>query len=219
MLLTNAFVSLAALASFAAALPGGDWSGHRSSEKETPSYTQYSEEEPIAEIVTKTSVYEKPTTYTTTKTVAIPVTTVAEYPETFATAVEYTSTGYSTKVRITAVQFVHQLTACQTYTDYETKVETKTYSTVSVITTTIYTTKVQSDVKTKTELKTVPYTSVDTKYSTTVKNYEKTHVTSTASTAVYTETSKVPITSLYFETKTACETKPCTTKEGYGDGY
>ena len=112
----------------------------------------------IAEIVTKTSVYEKPTTYTTTKTVAIPVTTVAEYPETFATAVEYTSTGYSTKVRITAVQFVHQLTACQTYTDYETKVETKTYSTVSVITTTIYTTKVQSDVKTKTELKTVPYT-------------------------------------------------------------
>lgn len=112
----------------------------------------------ITEIVTKTSVYEKPTTYTTTKTVVIPVTTVAEYPETIETAVEYTSTGYSTKVRITALQFVHQLTAHQTYTDYETELETKTYSTVSVITTTIYTTKVESDVKTKTELKTVPYT-------------------------------------------------------------
>lgn len=46
MLLTNTFVSLAALASFAAALPGGDWSGHWSSEEETPSYTHYSEEEP-----------------------------------------------------------------------------------------------------------------------------------------------------------------------------
>ena len=46
----------------------------------------------------------------------------------------------------------------QTVTDLETYLATKTYSTVSVITTTIYNTKIESDVKMKMKVETLPYT-------------------------------------------------------------
>jgi hypothetical protein len=45
----------------------------------------------------------------------------------------------------------------QTVTYYETELATKTYSTVSTITTTIYNSKVESDVKTKTKVESKPY--------------------------------------------------------------
>lgn len=47
---------------------------------------------------TKTSVGEQPTTYITTKTVVIPVTSVAEKPKTVTSSYPFTSTGYNTKV-------------------------------------------------------------------------------------------------------------------------
>jgi hypothetical protein len=51
---------------------------------------------------TKTSTGEKETTYLTTKTVYVPVTTVDEKPKTVVTAIPYTSTGYSATVMLQA---------------------------------------------------------------------------------------------------------------------
>jgi hypothetical protein len=47
---------------------------------------------------TRTSVGEKPTTYFTTRTIVIPVTTVNDEPSTVTSAYPYNSTGYATTV-------------------------------------------------------------------------------------------------------------------------
>jgi hypothetical protein len=52
---------------------------------------------------TKTATGVKDTTYLTTKTVYVPVTTVDEKPKTVITAIPYTSTGYSATVMLQAL--------------------------------------------------------------------------------------------------------------------
>lgn len=52
--------------------------------------------------VTKTNVGEQTTTYLTTKTVVVPVTTVNEKPSTVTNAYPYSSTGYVTQVSLSA---------------------------------------------------------------------------------------------------------------------
>ncbi|CAO2657557.1 Nn.00g036830.m01.CDS01 [Neocucurbitaria sp. VM-36] len=192
-MLANVILTLLASASLVLAVPGGT-SGYAPPPKETICTPKY---------FTTTSVGEGKTTYLSTKTVVIPITTVVEKPTTSVSGYPYTSTGYVTKVN--GSQFIPEivLTVYQTKTYLTTHLTTKTYSTV----TTIVNTKVESDVKTDTKVETVPTSSVGTSYKTSVGNVKETVVTTKTSNSICTETAKVPITSVSTGTKTVCTTK------------
>jgi hypothetical protein len=112
MLFQTSIIALLASVSFVVALPGG--SSYASPAKPThppkdevtcsagkidSPQTQLLERSlTIWEVYhTKTNVGEKETTYLTTKTVVIPITTVSGKPTTNVSPCPYTSTGYETK--------------------------------------------------------------------------------------------------------------------------
>ncbi|KAJ4326329.1 hypothetical protein N0V94_000004 [Neodidymelliopsis sp. IMI 364377] len=133
-----------------------------------------------SEYKTKTSTGEKQTTYLSTKTVIIPITTVSGKPTTSVSPCPFTSTGVKT---------------------------TASPLDPALIPVTSYSTKTKSEVKTKTKVETSKVTSVGTTYKTSVGTVPYTYVTSKEDKTVITETKKVPYTETKVETKTVCTTK------------
>ncbi|OAL56920.1 hypothetical protein IQ07DRAFT_22538 [Pyrenochaeta sp. DS3sAY3a] len=190
----NMIISLLSLASLALALPGGT---SEYPPKETlvypPPPPPPGEEICTPSYWTVTSVGEEQTTYLSTETVVIPITSVIDKETTSLSECLSTSTGFYTTTIVSLTTYL----------------ATNTYSTV----TTIYDTVVESDVVSDTFVETVPTTSVGTEYKTSIGTVQETIVTTQTSESVCTQTVQVPITSVSTGT-----TEVCTTK-GYGDGY
>ncbi|KAL1796871.1 hypothetical protein ACET3X_005411 [Alternaria dauci] len=185
-MLFNNLLTLVASASVVAAFPG-----YPTPPKSSVGYEAPPPEEETGVCTSSTwitsSVGEYETTYLSTKTEVVPVTTVTEILSTTASPCPYTTTGASTK----------------TVTDYTTHFNTKVYSTV----TTIYNTVVESEVKSSTKCETIPVVSTGTSYKTSIATAKETITSSKTATAVITETAKKPTTYISTGTTTVCTTE------------